>query len=396
MKELRIAIQVVIILVVLGLAGAIAYHFIITRPKAKKADVITRAPLVEVIEPACKTHEITVSAMGTVQSGRELIVKPEVVGAVLSLSPKLVLGGLFQEGDTLVQIDRRDYELMVTREKAIVSTREADVALEAGRRIVAKREWEALKESASADDLSSSALALREPQYQTAKARLEEAKAGHRRAEINLERTTIKVPFNAFVKQESVEIGQLVNPQTVLATLVGTDKFKVIVSVPLEQLQHISIPGRNIAAGAAGSSCDVIQKAGATQEIRRKGRVTRLLGEMELVGRMARLVVEVEDPLALKDKSQWPLLIGAYVRVKIMGRSMADVCAVPRRALRDGSQVWICDSNNLLVRRAVDVVWREKDRVFVRKGIEKGDRIIVSRLANPVPGMALRISDMKE
>ncbi len=198
------------------------------------------------------------------------------------------------------------------------------------------------------------------------------------------------MPFNAIVQEEAVEVGEVASPQTSLATLIGTDQFWVQVSVPMDDLRVIDIPA---AGDGPGSRCTVICTTGNTQSISRPGRVIQLLGDVDPVGRMARILVAVDDPLGLKSDRSAPLLLGAYVCVEIQGKSMADVCPVPRKVLREGDKIWVMNEQDELEVRSVEIVWRERDVVLVRSGIEAGERIITSQLAAPVPGMKLRLPE---
>lgn len=110
---------------------------------------------------------------------------------------------------------------------------------------------------------------------------------------------------------------------------------------------------------------------------------------------MARLLVEVKDPLDLqaKDGRRPPLLIGEYVRVLIEGADLPDVFRIPRYALRNDSQVWIMDQEATLSIRPVETIWRDEDFVFVRDGLQVEDRLIISALAAPVDGMQLRMEE---
>ena len=78
------------------------------------------------------------------------------------------------------------------------------------------------------------------------------------------------------------------------------------------------------------------------------------------------------------------------MKVKIDGPTRDDLIAVPRTALREGDQVWQISKDKTLAITKVDVVRRLPDEVLV-KGLKAGDQIIKSRIASPVPGMALRL-----
>lgn len=64
----------------------------------------------------------------------------------------------------------------------------------------------------------------------------------------------------------------------------------------------------------------------------REGRVIRRLPEVDEPGRMAQLLIAIDDPLGLISpaKGTTPLLLRAYVRARVMGRSVPSAAAVPR------------------------------------------------------------------
>ena len=111
---------------------------------------------------------------------------------------------------------------------------------------------------------------------------------------------------------------------------------------------------------------------------------------------MARLLVSVADPLGLsgKDGDLQPLIIGEYVRVEIEGKKLQDVFSIPRTALRNDRELWVVTGDGKLAIRPVEIIWRDETHVLVRDGLQDGDLLIVSNLAVPVDGMAVRIDQM--
>lgn len=256
---------------------------------------------------------------------------------------------------------------------------------------MARREWHIMEKSSSMT--TNQDLALRKPHLEAARASLASADSRLKQAEISLDRTTIKAPFNSFVQEEFIEVGQLVSPQSRIATLVGTDQFWVQVSLPVNQLTWINIP---LDDESTASPATVLHRMGAGKENSRKGKVLRLLGDLDPVGRMARVLIAVDDPLGIKDSDgpeALPLLVGAYVEVKIKGKELRDVFAVPRLALHDLNRVWIMNSDDLLEFREIAIIWRSEDTIFVTGGLQQGERIITSQLPSPVPGTQLRVEE---
>jgi 3-oxoacid CoA-transferase subunit A len=72
------------------------------------------------------------------------------------------------------------------------------------------------------------------------------------------------------VLQRQVDLGQLVGPGTPLATLVGTDQFWVQVSIPVDRLGWIAIPGVAGVKDGAGATAVVEQRIG-DQIVKRTG-----------------------------------------------------------------------------------------------------------------------------
>jgi len=127
--------------------------------------------------------------------------------------------------------------------------------------------------------------------------------------------------------------------------------------------------------------------------------VVRVLGDLDPVGRMARLLVAVKDPFQLErpplSQSEFPLLLGAYVKVEMQGPWLENVFVIPRKAFREGDRVWLMAGEKKLAIQKVTVVWRRKADVMVR-GLSPGDQIITSRISAPVAGMELGGADVSQ
>ncbi|MGE0324947.1 MAG: efflux RND transporter periplasmic adaptor subunit [Polyangiaceae bacterium] len=409
MNVAKTVVRAVLALFTLSLGLGICGVLIATRKGPEKVDRPEHAVLVETRPIERGDSSLDVSAFGAVVPAKEVVVMPEVAGRVRWQHKDLVPGGRIKTGETLLRIDATSYALQVQAQAASLEQAKQQLALEQSRKRIAESEWQIIGEDANATP-EGRAVALREPQLKVAEASVKAAKSAQNLARVNLGRTTLKVPFNAFVRQESVDVGQLVGPQTVLATLVGTDHFWVQVSVPLDKLSRIRIPGVNAEAGH-GSKATVIQRMGE-QRVEREGEVVRLMGDLDPAGRMARVLVQIPDPLALgapeasgaskaipegksAPEEQLPLLLGAYVQVRIDGGELTDVVKLPRTALRPhpdtGSpRVFVFGPDARLVIHEVQVVWGAAEHVFVRGPLKSGDEVVVSRVPAALAGMKLQ------
>ncbi|WP_373044023.1 efflux RND transporter periplasmic adaptor subunit [Vulgatibacter sp.] len=375
-KPLRILLPILVVAV--GVVFAVV--LIKTKPAASRERPAPIAPPVDVVEARPSPRPIQVAARGNVQAAQRVILAPELSGRIVHVAPALVPGGRVKKGDVLARIDPRDYRLAIAQQQDALRRAELELELEQGRVDIAAREWEMLGKTKSPEQ---AALALRKPHLAAAKQAVEAARSALQRARIALERTEIRAPFNAMVVEESAEEGRVVSPGTQIATLVGTDRFWVEVSVPLEQLSVLQIPGFN---GDEGSPATVRQQLGVSAPAERTGAILQLQPELDPQTRTAKLLVGIDDPLGVKD-GQLPLLVGSFVEVAFTGRVVEQAIALPRTSISDGDKVWVVSDENKLVRRTVRIAWRAENDVVVTGGLEAGERVVVSPLSLPIEGM---------
>ncbi|MDH3963219.1 MAG: efflux RND transporter periplasmic adaptor subunit [Deltaproteobacteria bacterium] len=373
-----------LLIIVLGLV--VATYVTHKAPKAQKRAPVKVIPVVEVQVVQPGAHRIMVPAMGTVVPAREVVLKAQVSGKVLSLHPEFIEGGYIKENAEILQIDPEDYELTVTLAEAKVKDAESGLELAEEEANAAKEEWRLLYKDDADTNGKPPPLAAKEPQLAAAQARLKAEQAELKKAELDLKRTSVRAPFNGIVRTKSVEVGSLVTPQDALAELLGVDEYWIQVSVPVDYLRWISVPKRR---GKKGSEVRVVHQSG----YERSGEVIELLGDLETEGRMARILVAVKDPLGLQNSGQTtrPLLIGEYVRVEVEGSQLTQVFRIPRIALREDNTVWLVGEGSTLNIRPVTTIWRDTQTVFLDQGLNPGDQVIVSDLAAPVEGMKVQV-----
>ena len=174
-----------------------------------------RTELVTVIDAERRLASPRIEAQGTVVPARQVTLESQVSGRVIRRHPGLVNGGVVQEGEVLLEIDRAKHEL--------------------------------------------------------------------ERTQLNLERTKVRAPFAALVQEASIEPGELLSSGSKAATLVALDEFWVQVSVPLETLGRLAIPGRD---GDRGSRAFVRHESGQSS-VEHEGEIIRLLGDLDPAGSMA-------------------------------------------------------------------------------------------------------------
>ena len=85
-----------------------------------------------------------------------------------------------------------------------------------------------------------------------------------------------------------------------------------------------------------------------------------------------------------------------FCEVAIPGQTMEGVFRLPRWAVTFEDEAFVAVDDDQgrprLEKRSVVVARRQGEEVFVSDGLRPGDHVLVTRLANPVPGLLLECS----
>lgn len=411
MVSLLLNIVLPVALLVAAVGGA--KYMLDTRPTTARRPAQRNATLVAVTTATAQSQAVLLEGMGTVTPARQVPLKPELGGRIVWLADGLQPGGQFKAGQPMARIEPRDYQLALAQRRSELHQAQAAVIeaersltaaqvnlkIEMGNQAVAQREYDLLGEKITHENAD---LVLRRPQLAEAAAQVKAAEAAVASAtasveaaqarvddaQLDLNRTTIAAPFDLIVQSKLTELGDTVSSTTPIADVLGTEQFWVEVSLPQSDL-----PWVDSADAATGSPVKLYNAAAWRNGQFREGRVIRKMASVDHAGRMAQVLVAVDDPLALADDAKPPLLAGSYVRAVIAGRTMASVLALPRELVRDGSTVWVMTDDGRLDIRPIDVVYRGRQVVFIASGLEAGEQVVTTDLPAPVPGMSLRTSD---
>lgn len=383
-----------ILVSVLIVAGAILiYRYQIrTSPRLGRKKPPPQPKLVQVIPVQQDDCATKVIADGIVMPAKQVTLRPQVMGQIVDLSFDVVPGGIVRSGQKLIEIDHRDYEILVRQRKSDVAKALKDLKVEEGNQAIAKQEYELLGEIISEEDRE---LVLREPQLASSKAAQESAQATLDKAQLDLVRCDILAPFNAIVREKHVDFGTTVTANSNLITLIGTDEAWIEVKVWIGQLKWLTIPRKN---DDSGSKVTIYNTLAWGAERFRSGRVLCLIGELETQGRMARLLVAVDDPFCLKPQNRDlpQLLMGSYVSAEIEGRTLKSVYPINRSHLRDDDTVWFLNDDSQLEIRHVNIVFRDSDQVYISEGLTENEKLVMTDIAAPVEGMPLRIAGAED
>ncbi|MDE0628047.1 MAG: efflux RND transporter periplasmic adaptor subunit [Bryobacterales bacterium] len=386
MNKIRLALKVVLPLFVLALGIWTAKALIDSYEPPEIEPVVVEPPLVRVIRAERTNLTLKVHAEGTVAPRTESRLVPEISGRVTEVSPSLAAGGFFDEGDVLLKLDTRVYELAMTRAEEAIERARLRLTVERQEAEIARKEWETLGTG------EPSPLLFREPQIAEVQSSLAAAEAALEQASYDLDRTVLRAPFAGRVRSKQVDVGQFVQRGETLATLYSVDVAEVRLPIPNSELEFCDLPLAYRDGKTSSKGPGVVLKAlFAGEEHSWQGRIVRTEGEIDPRTRMVNAIAQVEDPYARGgDSRRPPLAVGMFVQAEIEGNRVRDVIRLPRSAMRGENVVYVVDRRGRLRFRTVTPLRSEREVVLIREGLEEGDLVCVSPMEAAVNGMTVR------
>lgn len=379
-------LRAVLVLIILGCAGALAWYFIKHPPTAEKKEHQAQgATLVKTQIIAHGSYPVKIEVMGQIIPAHSAALKAQVSGKILSASAEFVPGGFFEKDVPILKIDESDYALNVKVKQATLNQANATLKLEQGQQSIARDELRILEQS-TGRKIGDTDLALRQPQLEQARATLSSAKASLEQAELDLRRTEITAPFNAIVTERMSDVGNIVSTQDTLATLVNTDMYWVNVEIPVQDLHWLNIPKTS---DEKGSHAFITLGDGLGM---REGSVYKTTGSVNEQSRMAKLIIAAPDPLLLKHqvKGQNRMVLGDYVKVTIIGKTLENAIRLPLNYVRDNNTAWLVRDNKLHI-APIEIAYDDRDFAYITDGLSPGDILITSDIITPIEGIALKI-----
>lgn len=368
--------------IVLVSAVLLFRHLMATAPQQERKQPGERTVYVEARRVTPQSKVVRIHGTGRVVPIDRVSLQARVSGEVLELHPCFEPGGVVKKGENILRIDNADYLLAQRLAQSALIEADYNYKVELGYQAVAQHEWKLLGSEESASQLENE-LALRKPHLAKVKAGKEAAAANLEQAQLNLSRTRLTLPFDALVLSRNVSVGTQVNTQSELGVFVDASLFRIEAAIPFDRLEWIKFPEEN-QPGAAVDIRTAGSMAGCAQW---SGVVTGVLPEIERLGRMAQLLIDVESPL----QGAVPLMLNSFVSVAIASQEIKDVFVVPSHAVHNGDMVYVVNSDSRVDFRKIEALWRDQEWLLTRKGLEDGDLLITSDVPSAVPNMKVEL-----
>ncbi|MFV8783106.1 efflux RND transporter periplasmic adaptor subunit [Microbulbifer sp. SA54] len=380
-KFLKAAAPVAVIALGFGVVQMMAA----TKPAPEKKEEEQRPVSLLYSEAREEAVHLAVSTQGEVRAHTEIDLTPQVSGRVVSIAENFAEGAGFEPGQTLIQLDDADFRLAVARAQAGVEQAKVLLLQAEAAATVKRQQWLALNPNKEPTPLQ-----VNKPQVAEAEANLRSARAELADAELNLARTKIKLPFRGRVVSRQVGVGQYVTASTSLGRVFATDRVEIRLPLTDSQLQELALPmGFVASAENPGPQVTLSAQVGA-QERQWRGSIVRTQAAVDQQTRLIYAVAEVQDPYGKGASNGAPLAVGLFVTAEAEGQQEQNALVVPREALRSADKVYVIDDDNRLDIRTVKILSTSENRVVIASGIEDGERVVTSAIANVVNGMEVQ------
>jgi len=370
-----------IVLPILFLIGAAFASKLLINSK-QKAEAQPReiyTPVVRVVTAKHQDYRLYLHSQGRVTAQRESDLIAEVSGKITHISPHFSVGGFFKQGELLLSLDQREYDLRVQRAEAVVAQAQQRYLLSKNNSEQALFDWQQLGKKGRASDLL-----LKKPQQREAKAQLHASKADLALAQLQRQRSEIRAPYDGYLKSKQADVGLYLRTGSPIGRFYSLAKVQVRLPLHQQQLPFLAHNGRDL--GQTNTAVELKQQQQSWQGL--------IQGSERVIDpqtQMHYLIAEVTNPTQKSNQSQ--LIPGQFVQARIEGKLLKKVFVLPRNALRANNQLWIIDAQQRLQHRDVEVLRLEPQVVIIGQGLKEGEKVCLSKLEVAVENMQVSVAD---
>lgn len=295
-------------------------------------------------------------------------------------------GQLVEPGQLLFIIDPRPYE-------AVVQSRRADVVSAESQLRLAQLEEGRSRRLVSTNAQAEATLDQRAAERQSREAAVELARAQLRTAELDLEFTNVTSPLKGRVSDRRVDVGNLVEGQTMLTTIVQLDPVHLIFD--MSENDYLAYT-RAVAAGELSSTRDN-QTMVESHLVDEEGWPHK--GTMNFVDNVVDRGSGTIRGRAVFPNPEFLITSGQFGRIRIPGSPEQDTLLIPDSAIvtdQSRKMVLTVGQDGKVVPKVVRPGPSQPGGLrILRNGVVAQDRVIIDGLARARPGMQVEVQEGK-
>lgn len=352
------------LLVALAAVAALKAYGRATPEPATQTPAPAATLTVSVEKVVAQTVTSSVSATGTVAAWQEATIGAEESG--LRLTEVLVAeGDHVKAGDVVARLDDSLLKAQLAEQKAAVA--QAQATLDSALSAAARADRLLASNAVSAETAEDKATAVK-----TGKASVDQAEAAAQRLQAQLDRTTIRAPFDGIVSSKPAVAGSIVQAGTELMKIVRDGRLEV----------GVLVPEKDLAAISAGQPANIVDASGRAFS----GNISSIAETVNSTTRLATVYVTVGEGSGLKP--------GMFARVTIETASSRQL-TIAETALvwHDGKPaVFVVDDQGKVGAHPVATGTRQNGRVAIESGLSESDRVVVAGAGFLNDGNLVRVS----
>lgn len=378
---MKIALRILIPIIVILLALQVAKSMIGAKPPLKSKQPPAVIPTVSTIVRSNETHSPPIHTFGTVKSYFETTLTPQISGTITFVSKDFRVGREVLKGETLARIDTTDYEAILAREVATLTANQRTLAEEIIRSKQAEDDWIASGRKLN----SASPFVLRKPQLASANASITSTEASIKKAQADIDRCTIKAPFDAIVSKRNASIGNFASAQAQLGTLVATEKAEIRLPLAPHQAARITLPNKSTSAQQLTLTSPT--KPGTTWT----ASLSRTEPVIDPTNQVVFVIAEIDHPYS----GESSLPIGTFVNATIPAKQVTNAIEVPEVALVNDEFIWAVDSELKLLKVPATRIHSHLSNAYIQLSdteLEPPYSIVSRPLTNFRSGMTVKVA----
>lgn len=370
-------------IIIISLGILICSLLIRCSPEIKPDEVKRIIPVVDSMLLKSRDMNIIIDSQGTIIPRTESQLYPEIRGEVIFVSSKLDEGSSFNKGDVLLRIDSRDYELDIKTAEASLDDARIALSIMLAESNFEREQWE-ISNSGVASDLR-----LKIPQLKKAESTVEAVEANLEKLKRNLDKTTIRAPYDGLVRKKNVDRGTVIGPGYLIASIYAINYLEVKLPISDEDLSFLDIPLDGSQINKSKQPKVILSGSLGGENINWEGSIVRMEAEFDSKSRMAILIARVSDPY----KYKFPLRVGQYVQAEITGKNYKNLYIVDRELIKNNNQVVTINTiDSTLEYLDINILRYIDDSALINKGLIDEVTICTTNLDIMYNGMKIRVN----
>ncbi len=317
---------------------------------------------------------VTQEWIGTTAGNINAEIRPRAEGYLLRRV--YAEGSFVRQGELMFEIDPRQVQAQLQQTQGDLA--EAQAQLSKAQQDVNRFRPLAAQKAVSQQELDNALSAAA-----AAKAVVDAKEAAVHQARLNLGWSRVTAPISGVAGASQAQVGDLVNPSTVLAVVSQCDPIRVL--YPLSEQEYLHLQERLRSDPAArGDNLDLILADGSV--FPHKGHLLFSDRQVDVKTGTIGTVAVFPNPGNL-------LRPGQFAKVRAVTEVKKGAILVPQRAvsqLQGSFQVAVVGSDDKVQMRPVQPGVRVGSLWQIDSGLQPGDRVVVEGLARVKPGITVR------